>query len=57
MYSLFNSISNHFKSAYKEVEMAWLHQQIHFYISFASVNTTGQVFRVGFGVGHISSSV
>ncbi len=28
-----------FKSAYKEVEMARLHQQIRFYISFALVNT------------------
>ncbi len=30
-----------FKSAYKEVEMARLHQQIRFYISFAFVNTIG----------------
>ncbi len=28
-----------FKSAYEEVEMARLHQQIRFYISFAFVNT------------------
>ncbi len=30
-----------FKSAYKEVEMARLHQQMYFYISYAFVNTTG----------------
>ncbi len=30
-----------FKSAYKAVEMARLHQQISFYISFAFVNTIG----------------
>ncbi len=30
-----------FKSAYKEVEMARLYQQICFYISFAFVNTIG----------------
>ncbi len=30
-----------FKSAYKEVQIAWLHQQIRFYINFAFVNTIG----------------
>ncbi len=45
-----------FKSAYKEVEMARLHQQIRFYISFAFINTIGW-FRVGFCVGHISNTI
>ncbi len=45
-----------FKSAYKEVKKAWLHQQMHFYISFAFVNTIGR-FRVGFGVGHIYNMI
>ncbi len=36
-----HSLIEQFKSAYKEVEMARLHQQIHFYISFAFVNTIG----------------
>ncbi len=30
-----------FKSAYKEVEMTQLHQQVPFYIGFAFVNTIG----------------
>ncbi len=30
-----------FRSAYKEVEITRLHQQIRFYISFAYVNNTG----------------
>ncbi len=30
-----------FRSAYKEVEITRLHQQIRFYISFAFVNNTG----------------
>ncbi len=28
-----------FKSAHKEVQIAWLNQQIRFYISFTFVNT------------------
>ncbi len=36
-----------------EVEIARLHQEICFYISFA---LSGR-FRVGFGVGHISNTI
>ncbi len=38
-----HGLTKQFKSAYKEVEPSRLHQQIHFYISFAFVNTIGQV--------------
>ncbi len=45
-----------FKSAHKDVEMAWLHQQISCYISLAFLTLLGR-FRVGSGVGRISNTI
>ncbi len=42
-------LTKQFKSAYKEVKMAWLH--------FAFVNTIGYRFMFGFVVGHISNTI
>ncbi len=45
-----------FKSAYKDVQIAQLHQQICF-ISVLHLLTLSGRFRVGFGVGHISNMI
>ncbi len=39
--SVTTELTKQFKSAFKKVQIAWLHQQICIYISFAFVNTIG----------------
>ncbi len=51
-----HSPTKQFKSAYKEFEMARLHQQIYF-ISVLHLLTLSGRFMVGFGVGHISNMI
>ncbi len=41
---------------HKEVKIAWLHQRIRFYITFALLTLSGR-FRVGFGVGDTSKFI
>ncbi len=50
------SNTKQFKSAYKEVEMARLHQQ-KIFISVLHLLTLSGRFRFGFGVGHISNMI
>ncbi len=51
-----HGLTKQFKSAYKETEMAWLHQQILF-ISVLHLLTLSGRFRVGFGVGRICNTI
>ncbi len=48
------TVQQNSSNLHKEVIIAWLHQQMHFYITFAFANTR---FRAGFGVGDISNTI
>ncbi len=51
-----STVQQNSSNPHKEVKIAWMHQQMCFYITFAFVYTISR-FRVGFGLGDISNTI